>query len=408
MSLAAVSVPEVKTMVQKKILQAKGLNSHASLEKFAQISPSTLRRYRSFMNANSRQAKEKPTSRVEPFLNIRNAITKCAGLTAISKVCPAENIFSEDEVGVFLFGWHNDAARPKLVSTSVADQFLRKNNISLSTSTDPNQQRVAHIGAIQGHTGQLNSYYLRIVDYNFPEEFKSGTSEHKPLVWRMSDASNFFVVTCHPSVTDTTASEYISKLVTHPAIFESQDATIQREVRAYNLTKPVSTVSGTLPVDSEAEGMGSFNYCYHDLTTTGSFVLIDAIREKYKWTTLIRDGAYGPISGGPEMDNWNRGKGRQMFMAKWSAGCSMSESPKDAEDMSYVEAKISVVGSVENIGRWLIGMTMCASIRKQAMDQWFGEYESEWRRFSLLHATNRHFQVHTNQIHAIPMIPSPP
>ena len=75
---------------------------------------------------------------------------------------------------------------------------------------------------------------------------------------------------------------------------------------------------------------------------------------------------------------------------------------------TYVEAKISVVGSVENIDRWLIGMTMCASIRKQAMGQWFGEYGSEWRSFSSLHATIHHFQVHTNQIHAIPMIPSPP
>ena len=64
--------------------------------------------------------------------------------------------------------------------------------------------------------------------------------------------------------------------------------------------------------------------------------MIDAIREKYKWTTLIRDGAYGPISVGPEMDSWNRGKGRQMFMAKWSAGCSMSESPNDLGHMHQI------------------------------------------------------------------------
>lgn len=92
------------------------------------------------MQSSVRVAQEKPTSRVEPFTNIRNAITKCAGLTAITKVYPAENIFNEDEVGVFLFGWHNDAARPILVSTKTADAFLRKNNISLSQSADPSQQ----------------------------------------------------------------------------------------------------------------------------------------------------------------------------------------------------------------------------------------------------------------------------
>ena len=48
-------------------------------------------------------------------MNIRNAISKAAGLTALSKVAPIEIFYSADEVGVFLFEWQKPA--PKLCST---------------------------------------------------------------------------------------------------------------------------------------------------------------------------------------------------------------------------------------------------------------------------------------------------
>jgi hypothetical protein len=78
------------------------------------------------INTIERTPQIKPISRIEPFLNIRNAISKAAGLSAISKVCAVENIHSEDEIGVFLFGWHNGTKKPKLVATEEADNFLRK------------------------------------------------------------------------------------------------------------------------------------------------------------------------------------------------------------------------------------------------------------------------------------------
>jgi hypothetical protein len=57
------------------------------------------------VKVSERIGKCKPISRVEPFLNIRNAKSKAAGLSGISKVCELENIHnSDDEVGLFLFG----------------------------------------------------------------------------------------------------------------------------------------------------------------------------------------------------------------------------------------------------------------------------------------------------------------
>jgi hypothetical protein len=141
-------------------------------------------------------------------------------------------MFSDDEVGVFLFGWNSSCKRPKLVSTKEADEFFRKNNVSLSTSEDPDQQRVAHIGAtLQAHTGDLTCFYLCIVDSLFPQEFKTKEpSVSKPRIWLLNPKLNFYVVTCHPSVTDTTIMEYIGKYIIHPAIFKKQDEIINREI----------------------------------------------------------------------------------------------------------------------------------------------------------------------------------
>eukprot|EP01033_Poteriospumella_lacustris_P013318 gene13318-9543_t len=330
MSLDAKSEAEVLALYQNRILVENGYNTYADLDTFAKLSRRSVGRYMEKAQMTERQGKIKPESRVEPFLNIRNAISKAAGLAATTEVCATENIFSEDEVGIFLFGWHQTSKAPKLVSTQQADAFLRQNNVSLSTSEDSDQQRAAHIGAtLQAHTGRLTSYYLRIVDSNFPECFKSSDSTvHKPRIWKLNAKDNFFVVTCHPSVTDTTVCEYISKIISHPAIFDQQDAAVQRDVSHLHLTKPVDTVAS----DDDNAGITIPSETHADEE--------QEIREKHKWTTLIRDGAFGQINIGPEMDKWNKDHGRHMFMAKWSAGCSMSEATNDLGYMHSILHKL--------------------------------------------------------------------
>lgn len=64
--------------------------------------------------------------------------------------------------------------------------------------------------------------------------------------------------------------------------------------------------------------------------------IIASVREKYKWTTLIRDGAFGQINAGSKLHGWNESKGRNMFMTKWSAGCSMSEATNDLGHMHNI------------------------------------------------------------------------
>jgi hypothetical protein len=228
LTLDAMDDDDLKVRMQHQMLKNLGFNTNASLD-MVPISDGTFKNYKAQMEISSRRGKKKPKSRDEPYKNIRNAISKASGLTALVRVCPTENIHSSDEVGIFLFGWHQTA--PKLCSTRDADEFLRAHNRSLSTSDDPDQQRVAHIGAtLQAHTGALTCYYLRIVDSKFPLEYQSDGTTPRPRVYELDPESHFFVVCCNPAVTDTIAEDYIGRLIVLPAIFEAQEKTIQREI----------------------------------------------------------------------------------------------------------------------------------------------------------------------------------
>ena len=120
----------------------------------------------------------------------------------------------------------------RLCSSEEASKFLRDNGISLSTSIDPNQQRAVHIGAlIQCQVGGLACFYVRIVDSNFPQKYRSNNStEQKPEIFMANKAKRFFVVYAHPGVTDTTVCEYIGILINCKAMFHIQDKVIEREI----------------------------------------------------------------------------------------------------------------------------------------------------------------------------------
>ena len=250
----------MKELLQNKLLEKRGFNDFAAKDVYAPIEDSTVLKYLNLMLASERIGKIKPTSRIEPYANIRNAISKAAGLTAISKVCPVENMHSDDEVGLMLFGWNE--TKPKLVSTKEADEWLRLNNVSLSTSKDPNQQRCAHIGTSQQpFRGGLTCFYLRIQDSNFPETFRRDeASVHKPVIMLLNPKTHCYLVLCHPSVNDTIIAEYIGKLITCPAIFAKQDETIRREIEGATRGDDAGMVysSQSQPVDPTALDTGIF------------------------------------------------------------------------------------------------------------------------------------------------------
>lgn len=225
-----------------EMLKKKKTNTNTSLD-LVPIDDRTVKACINKMEAGERSGKNKPKSRVEPFLNIRNAISKAAGLTSVAKECDVELMFSADEVGIYVYAWHE--TRPKVVSSKIADEFLRRNHTSVSTSEDTPQQRAAHVGAtVQACSGNTTAFYARIVDSNFPDVFRKNNSNvRKPEVFLLNKEKIFYLVACHPEVDSTTVEEYIGKLINLPAIFAEQERVIQREINGPEASQQYSSQS---------------------------------------------------------------------------------------------------------------------------------------------------------------------
>jgi hypothetical protein len=173
LTLATLTQDEVKLEIQKCLLRKNGCNVLADVDTFAPICDRTISSYISDISCKEVTGKIQASSRVEPFNNIKNCIAKAAGMSAINRLVHQLHFHSDDEVGIFLHGWGETAGLPKLVVSEISNRWLREHNISASRSADPNQQRVVHIGTTQQpSTGELTCYYCRIVDSNFPDEFR--------------------------------------------------------------------------------------------------------------------------------------------------------------------------------------------------------------------------------------------
>lgn len=230
-SLKALDVRDVMLKCQDTLLTKKGLNILADKSTFAPLSKKTVARYIEDMTCKEVTGKDQAENREEAFNDIRNAMAKAAGLFAMAKIVLFIHTHSADEVGLFLFGWHQTASRPKLVVTAEANAWLRKNNVSVSKSTDPNQQRCVHIGTTMAVGGSLTAIYFRLVDSNIPDlERKGKPGEFKPWIFCLNKVKHVYGVVCNARVTETVISEYIGKYIDSKAIAEKQEIAIEEEL----------------------------------------------------------------------------------------------------------------------------------------------------------------------------------
>lgn len=245
-SLASLDTDEVKVEMQKTILKKKGMNSHANLDEFAPISDKTVKAYIKDLSCTEVKGKVQATSRVEPFNDIKNCIAKAAGMWALNGVVDEQHFHSDDEVGIFLFGWGKDAGKPKLVVCEISNAWLKDHNISASRSEDPNQQRVVHIGTTQQpSTGELTCFYCRIVDSNFPDDFRhDDPEERKPRIFCLNEREHVYAVCCHHEVTDEVVFEYIGKYIISRAIADFQEMCVVRDIKCARLGTDAGQIFG--------------------------------------------------------------------------------------------------------------------------------------------------------------------
>ena len=83
--LNTLTMPEVRTEMQKTILEKNGINSHADRDKYAPLSQRTVASYVSDMMCQQVIGKIQAASRVDPFNDIKNCMAKAAGMSAINE-----------------------------------------------------------------------------------------------------------------------------------------------------------------------------------------------------------------------------------------------------------------------------------------------------------------------------------
>ena len=335
-TLKAMDVKEVKERAQLAILAKKGLNEYADKDTFAPISVHTIKSYMKEAELMEVKGKDQAEGREEAFNDIRNAIAKAAGLGALARIVRFEHIHSTDEVGLFLFGWHITAKRPKLVVSPEAQAWLRQNNTSVSKSIDPNQQRCVHIGTTQGTGGQLTAIYLRIVDSNIPDfQCKQREDEFKPWIFCLNERRHVYAVVSNQNVKESIISEYIGIHIDSKAIHEKQEIAIEEELRSLRAgvfaglvfaegsepPTPEDLSDGILLNPTPSSFQMNLIYVYLDV--------IAAVKEKHKHALLLRDGCSGQITASPAITAFNKGRGRSQLHGKYSAGCSMTQSWND-------------------------------------------------------------------------------
>lgn len=268
-TLDTLTVDEVKSEMQMKILKKKGLNSHANIDLFADISDQTVASYIKEMQCSQVKGKIQATSRVDPFNDIKNCMAKAAGMAAINELVDEQHFHSDDEIGLFLNGWGSDAGQPKLVVCEISNKWLKEHNISASRSEDPNQQRAVHIGTTQQpSTGELTCYYCRIVDSNFPDIFRhDNPGEQKPHIFCLNELHHVYAVCCNEKVKDEVVFEYIGKYIISKAITERQQLCVNRDIdcarNGVNAGQIFGDGSQPLPIlDEFLEGIHAFIYLY--------------------------------------------------------------------------------------------------------------------------------------------------
>ena len=222
MRLDAIHSDEFVPMVQRQILSERGFNEHAD-PSTAIVSSRTSRRYKIDAKVNTQSGEIKAINRVEQFVNIRNAISACAGLSSLAKSVDNELFFSSDKCGLKLNGWDE---KPKLITTKECTEWLKNNHVGLSAREASLKQRMVQFnGTFQGKVGRLPCSIMEFSDTNFPDTLKL-----KPKITCMNSATGFYIALYHPDLDESQLEYSIYTLCIIPCVLRVQAAVIARDI----------------------------------------------------------------------------------------------------------------------------------------------------------------------------------
>ena len=133
------------------------------------------------------------------------------------------------------------------------------------------------------------------------------------MFYLLNASDHVWAMLYHPAMVETTAQIHINRMCSIPAVLAVQANAIDREIQ--ELTSTEYGIPGSLGILSKDELR----------------IRKKAIREKYKWNCMARDGAYPCINSTGELHKDNLVNGVYIAFMKWAGGCSMTQALNDAD-----------------------------------------------------------------------------
>lgn len=327
--------------------------SKQTLEKAISSVPSLVVRY----------ADIKTSARVAAYQNVRNHLSLCACVRYLLSIMDSELFFSSDDVSLLI----NDKEKPKVLTTIDAIAHLQRHNIGVSTLEDVQKRRVVTFNITISPVGTVVCAVMKFCDRTFID------LKNVPKVFAISQ--RFFVMLYHPSLSETVVAEYQYRLCIIPCAAEIRAAVIKRESTdpsKFELTladsvmkrsplssTPISTSTSqsssststsVLPVENNNNDeemtagdeestiqMVADHSSLHSSSPSNENDSLETVSSRFQWLVLACDGAH------PQIDLILNGlgercknDGQNILFFKYSAACSMVQSPNDQGRMHSI------------------------------------------------------------------------
>ena len=168
----------------------------------------------------------------------------------------------------------------------------------MSTTENLLKQRIVHCGThLQAKTGDCAVAYFLFADKLFPAELKKKI----PKIFCMNKKHPFYIVLCHPELDASELEYYVHSLCIYPELLAKQEAAIKRDIEGLKgceqyPSNPTSQIEGEAS-SSATEAVIIMNIVEDGDSLDKSRMANDAaVRERFKWITVARDGAYPQIN----------------------------------------------------------------------------------------------------------------
>ena len=279
--------------------------------------------------------------RQESFLDVRNALAHAGVTNALWEMGldPTQmNVI--DDVSI-LINPMNGMKRPTAITTQEARDYLQSIGIAVSVTEEKKKQRVMTFNLCLNGSNCVITKIIKFWDRGFP-------NTKEPFVFEMDD-NGLFVILYNPLLNETILTSFMYEWCIIPKAHELKKKMIDQDIdglRVVNRTKIIDTevndgflkkICNLSLGDQEVTQVDDGVDPYEKLFPSTYRLKEDEIRQKYKITAFMQDGAYPLINAVtnhiiPSQERPGQEHRLNDVWGKHAGGCSMTQAANDSRD----------------------------------------------------------------------------